>query len=54
MFGQRTSFSIIKLAFQVKHEFYLFFYNSILKYHIFKYTQSIVEIGIAVVKNMSF
>ena len=30
-FGQRTFFSIIKLVFQRKHEFYLFSYNGIFK-----------------------
>ena len=31
IFGQRTFFSIIKLVFRGKHEFYLFSYNGISK-----------------------
>ena len=31
MFGQRTSFPMIKPIFQEKREFYLFFYNAIFK-----------------------
>ena len=40
IFGRITFLSIIKLIFQGKREFYLFYYNTIFKDHIlFKQTQ---------------
>ena len=36
MFGQRTFFTIIKLVFGEKREFYLFYYNAIFKHYLSK------------------
>ena len=50
-FGQRISFSIIKLVFRRKREFYLFEFNAIFKSRvIFKQTQSSIEIDVIVAK----
>ena len=55
IFGQRTFFSIIKIAFRGKPEFYLFYYNAIFKDGVlFKQTQSSIEIDVIVVKKYVF
>ena len=55
VFGQRTLFSIIKLVFREKREFYLFCYNVVSKDHVvFKKTQPSIEIDIIVVKKYVF
>ena len=47
VFGQRTFFSIIKLVFRGKREFYSFYYNAVLKdCALFKQTQSSIEIDV--------
>ena len=44
----------MKLVFREKHEFYLFYYDTIFKDHVlFRQTQSRIEIDAIVVKNMS-
>ena len=51
IFGPRTFFSIIKLAFSGKHEFYSFYNDIIFKDSIFfKKTQSSIKIDVIVVK----
>ena len=51
IFGPRTLFSIIKLAFSGKHEFYSFYNDIIFKDSIFfKKTQSSIKIDVIVVK----
>ena len=51
IFGQRSLFSFIKLAFREKLEFYLLYYNAIFKDCIlFKETQSGIKIDVIVVK----
>ena len=51
IFDQRTFFSIIKLVFRGKLEFYLFYYNPIFKDRVlFKQIRSSIEIGVTVVK----
>ena len=53
IFGQRTFFSSIKLVFQGKRQFYLFYYDTIFKYRVlFKKAQSSIEIDIIVVKKL--
>ena len=55
IFGERTFFSIIKLAFRGKREFYLFCYYDIFKDRtLFKQTQSNIEIVVIVVKKHVF
>ena len=51
MFGQRTFFSIIKLVFREKCEFYLFYYKAIFKDRVsFKQTRSSIAIDVVLVK----
>ena len=56
IFGQRTFFSITKLVFQEKCEFYLFYYlNTISKdWILFKYTWLRIQIGIIAMKKHVF
>ena len=56
IFAQRIFFSIIKLVFREKHEFYLLYYNATIHKDrvLLKLTRSSIEINVIVVKKHDF